>query len=103
MNTDTMKILYKEPGKEPEVREIANDLLTIQTLVGGYIETVTLDDIVLICNEDGKLLGMDPNLYVEQIDDVICGPVVFCRVKNYDFADIGDNDVKWIRRRLGWF
>lgn len=103
MNTDTIKVLYKEPGKEPEVREIANDLPTIQSLVGGYIESVTLDDIVLICNEEGKLLRMEPNLYVEAIDDVICGPVVFCRVKNYDFADIGDNDVKWIRRRLGWF
>jgi hypothetical protein len=97
-----MKILYKEPGKAPEVREIENDLKPMQELVGGYIETIRLDDILIVINEDGKIEGLEPNFYVEAIDDIIVGPVFFCREDGEEFADIGENDIKWITKRLGW-
>ena len=72
-----MKILYKEPGKAPEIREIENDLKPMQELVGGYIETVRLgDDILIVCNEMGKFDCMDPNFYVEEFDSCQCrGPL----------------------------
>lgn len=98
-----MKILYKEPGKAPEIREIENDLKPMQELVGGYIEMVRLgDDILIVCNEMGKFDCMDPNFYVEAIDDLIVGPAFFCRADGVEFASIGDNDAKWICKRLGW-
>ena len=37
-----MKVIIKQPGKEPEVAEIENTLPALQQVVGGYIETVTL-------------------------------------------------------------
>ena len=52
-----MKILYKKPGEAPEIRDVANDLEALQKLVGGYIETVTAGDVVIICNEEGKMKG----------------------------------------------
>ena len=97
-----MWILYKRPGKAPEIREIENDLKPMQELVGGYIETVRLDDILIVCNEEGKLQGLAPNFYVEAIDDVIAGPAFFCRMDGDEFASIGTNDAKWICKRLGW-
>lgn len=33
-----MKAIIKEVGKSPQVEEIENDLETLQSLVGGYIE-----------------------------------------------------------------
>ena len=52
-----MKILYKKPGEAPEIRDVANDLETLQDLVGGYIETVTVGNMVIICNEEGNTVA----------------------------------------------
>ena len=54
--------LIKEPGADPELREIDNTLSALQQIVGGYIETLTLfEDVVVICNEDGRLIGLEEN------------------------------------------
>ena len=54
-----MKAIRKEPGCAPELIDIDNTLKALQTEVGGYIETVTIaSDAVVICNEEGVLLGM---------------------------------------------
>lgn len=57
-----MKAIRKEPGCAPELIDIDNTLKALQTEVGGYIETVTIaSDAVVICNEEGVLLGMPYN------------------------------------------
>lgn len=59
---DTIKVVVKEPGKPFEVREVKNTLGQLQELVGGYIEAVTLTtDLAIICNEEGRLLGLPEN------------------------------------------
>lgn len=41
---------------------VPNRLKTLQQIVGGYIETVTIaDDACVICNEDGRLQGLPYN------------------------------------------
>ena len=35
-----MKVLVIEPQKVPEVREIDDNLETMQAIVGGYIQTI---------------------------------------------------------------
>lgn len=67
-----IKILKVEPGKAPEVTEIDNDLSVMQKMVDGYIQIVPLDDgACLVCNEEGKLIGLEPNRIVGC--DVIVG------------------------------
>ena len=58
-----IKILKIEPKKEPQVIEIEDTLKNLQTLVGGYIEYVYPfnDNVAIICNEEGKLIGLEPN------------------------------------------
>ena len=98
-----MKVLYKLPGFPPKVRDIDNDLETFQKMVGGNIESVYIgDDISVICNEEGKFLGLPPNFYVERIDDMIVGPAVFVRAEGEEFIDMTVNDINWICIRLGW-
>lgn len=54
-----MKAIRKKPGCEPELVEVENTLEALQQEVGGHIETVTIaSDVVVICNEEGVLLGM---------------------------------------------
>ena len=58
-----MKILLVEPGKVPRPAEIAPSLEAMQKVVGGSIEAVYPFDepVALICNEEGKLLGLPLN------------------------------------------
>ena len=73
-----MRIIYKEPGKEPRTMIVPNTLKMLQDLVGGYIETLKIaDNVVMIFNEEGKLLDLAPNFFFGAIGDVILGPVVF--------------------------
>lgn len=57
-----MKVLLKPVGRPFELREIPNSLKACQELVGGYIETVTLEeDLILVCNEEGLIRGLPSN------------------------------------------
>lgn len=49
-----MKAIRKKPGCAPELVEVDNTLKALQTEVGGYIETVSIADVVIICNEEGR-------------------------------------------------
>ena len=75
-----MHVLLVEPGKVPEVREISEDLASMQELVGGMIQAVYPFDepVALICNDEGKLLGMQMNRMLPEMDDIICGPFFLC-------------------------
>ena len=58
-----MRVLYKRPA-DVGFRQlnIDNDLRALQKLVGGYIETLTVaTDCCMICNEEGRILGMPEN------------------------------------------
>ena len=80
-----LKILYKEVGKIPEVKEIEDTLEAKQKLVNGLIEVVPyIDDMLLICNEEGKILKMHPNL--DFTYDYIAGN---CFVIGDDFENSG--------------
>lgn len=39
-----MKALKIEPGKAPERIDVANELASLQSLVGGYIEVIYPDE-----------------------------------------------------------
>lgn len=57
-----LRVLLVEPEKAPRTAVIPNNLDGLQTAVGGMIEIVDLDDkTCLVCNEEGKLLGLPGN------------------------------------------
>ncbi len=64
-----MQVVYLEPGKMAEIREIGTSLPELQEAVGGWIEAVYPfeEEVCLVCNEEGKLNGMPLNraLYTE--------------------------------------
>lgn len=69
----TIRILKIEPQKLPYEKEINNDLEGIQGEVEGLFECIYLDDnCILICNEEGKLNGMELNRRVG--NDIIADP-----------------------------
>ena len=55
-----MRILVFEPFNPSYIKEIKHDLDEFQAIVGGYCEWVPTErnDILIICNEEGKLLNL---------------------------------------------
>ena len=87
-----MKAIRKKPGCAPEIIEVDNTLAALQTEVGGYVETVTIaSDAVIICNEEGRILGLPHNGRFFGVDFVGTILVVgrskdeFCAVPEADF------------------
>ncbi len=94
-----MKVIVKQPGKEPEVAEIENTLPALQRAVGGYIETVTLaTDCCIICNEEGRLEGLPYNLTFCGISFV--GPILVVGVDGDEFTSLDDRQIDLLLQQL---
>lgn len=76
---EKINVFVKLPFQDALVySEIDNELEAFQNIVGGYIETLPVDDeIQMIVNEEGKLLSLLPNFAWR--GDYIVGPAIFCR------------------------
>ena len=93
MKNKTIRVLTKMPGSMWRVQHMDNTLEALQKYVGGYIETVTLfQDVVAICNEEGRLLGLPENCNILGYD--FCGPVILAGTKGDEFADVPENLIK---------
>lgn len=95
-----MKILYKEPGKPCEVKEIENKLEVMQELVSGLIEIVPFDNVLLICNEEGKIMNLEPNLLYDF--DYIAGNcfLVGDDFENGSFKSLTDEEIELYEKEL---
>ena len=62
-DTTKISVLLVEPEKYPKVIEIDDSLESMQAVVGGSIEEYMPfeDEIAIICNEEGKLIGLPLN------------------------------------------
>lgn len=88
-----MKIVVKKAGCMPEVREVENDLQVFQEIVGGHMETVCLiENILCVCNEEGKLKGLPMNIFLN--GELIVGDVFFCAFDGEDFASLKDYQIE---------
>ena len=89
-----IKVLYIPIDRDPEYIEIENRLREFQNIVRGHIEIVTLKPgLALVCNEEGKLNGMKPNLFISKINDMVCGPVVIVGVSGEEFISVSDDEI----------
>ena len=99
-----MRIIYKEPGKEAEIRNIDTTLKALQDLVHGYIEHLELAPgrLGLIVNEEGKLNDMKKNFFLLSHNDMIFGPAIFLGEAGEEFTDISDDDAMTVMEYLRW-
>ena len=72
MKEGKIKCLLVEPYKLPKEIEIDNTLEAKQKIVDGLIECVYFNDVIIICNEEGKINGMTPNRDIGS--DIVFGP-----------------------------
>ena len=96
-----MKVLLITPGAAPQVLEIEHSLKNMQELVGGTIEAIYPfeDTVALVCNDEGKLLGLPLNRAVRdpatgQVLDIIAGTFFICALSEDDFASLSDEQIQ---------
>ena len=89
-----MQALIVEPLKAPYVKEIGEELEDLQHEVGGYIEAVYPfeDEVAIICNEEGKLNGLELNRAMRgddgEIYDIIAGKFLVVGLTEEDFGSL---------------
>ena len=82
-----IKVVAQNPGEISRIVTIPNTLEAMQELVGGHIETVTLrDGLVLVCNEDGRNLGLPYNCTVNGFSFV--GTIFAAGIDGENFGDV---------------
>lgn len=93
-----MRALYKSPG-DKSFRQILvpNQLHPLQELVGGYIETVTVQvkpQVIVICNEEARLKRLPYNCTIEgkdytgEFDCPFFGPILLVGADGDEFTDV---------------
>ena len=103
MKEEKIRCLLVEPYELPKEIEIDNTLEEKQKSVGGLIECTYLQndpDVVLICNEEGKINGMKLNRYIGH--DIIAGPflIVGDDYQNGDFKSLTDEQILKYKMRF---
>ena len=79
-----MRILLVEPGKTPVLKEIDGSLKSMQEIVGGTIQVLYpfAEPVALVCNDEGKLLGLPLNRARRdekgRIYDIVAGTFFLC-------------------------
>lgn len=88
-----MRVLIKRPDEEyGHVCNISNRLENLQKTVDGYIEVIPVTmsadkkPIVLVCNEEGKLRGLEHNMFYMGYE--IVGTFFLCSVEGDKLTDL---------------
>lgn len=92
MKEKEIKVLKVEPMKAPEVVTLKNELHELQKAVSieapnvGLIEIIELnDEVCILCNEEGKLIGLEPNRRIGR--DILCG-TFYLTGQDYESGDL---------------
>ena len=97
---EKLRVLYKQVGKIPKVKIIKNTLEEKQELVQGLIEVIPYNDMLLICNEEGKILNLEPNVIFDF--DYIAGDCFFFffDYKRGDFKSLTMEEIEFAKNDL---
>lgn len=93
------KFLVIEPGKEPETVTGTLTLEYMQKTVGGYIEAIYPfeDEVALVCNGEGKLIGLKPNRALHDkagnVYDIVFGTFMIVGLTDEDFGGLSDSQI----------
>lgn len=97
---EKITVLLLEPEQEAKVIELNNSLESMQKTIGGNIEVIYpfTNDACIVCNEEGKLLGLPLNraLYddCDKICEVIAGTAFICGTGDENFTSLSEQQIE---------
>ena len=104
-----MRVVMVEVGRKACEMELEDSLASMQRAVGGLIQAVYEPggrDAALICNEEGKLLGLPVNQAATDMaaiyNDVIVGNAILIGTTEEDFIGLTKEAAEHIVEEWGW-
>ena len=104
---EKMTVVYCRPGRLAEIREIGTDLADMQAAVQGDIEAYYCfgdEPFCIVCNEEGKYNGSQPNRAVygedKKMMDIVFGPFFICGLGEEDFISLTKDQQKRFRKQF---
>lgn len=106
MKEQRIKVVYKKPGNKAITIEVLNELKEFQYLIEGYIEVIHIPElgkkeILIICNEEGKIKQFDNNIYCDELNDILVGNLIAASCD--DEGNFTSLDQKQIIQALNYF
>ena len=105
-----MKAIIVKPQEKPIVADIDSSLNAMQEVVGGWIQAIYPfeDPVALICNEEGKLMGLPLNRALRtetgEVYDIVAGTFFLCGAPpdSDHFTSLTDDQIVTFLHRF-WF
>ena len=106
MKWKEIRVLMVEPGKHPRVTVLQDDLDSLQKAVSigadyqGLIEIISIGNgDCILCNEEGKLIGLDGNRRIG--NDIIVG-VFYIMSENEEgeLVSLSEKKIKFYEKRF---
>lgn len=90
-----MRVILVEPGKRARPAEIGEGLQAMQELVGGPIQALYPwpDKAAIVCNDEGKLLGLPYNRILKDCD-ILAGTFFVCGIQGEDFCSLTEQQME---------
>lgn len=107
MDNDKITVLVVEPEKKPYVKEISDDLGSLQHEVGGFIQAIYPFDspCAIICDEESKLKGSPLNRALRDdeghIYDVVAGTFLIVGLGEENFTSLSAEDMRKMSELFG--
>ncbi len=83
-NIENIIVLFKDVGKNPELMKIKNTEEALEKIIGGKIEILPYENIVIICNKERSRLS--PNIYLnttfDKFEPSIRGKIIIANMEN---------------------
>lgn len=106
MSDAKIRAIVKRPDEKfGHVTNISNSLKNLQRVVDGPIEVVPFaSNMAIICNEEGKLRGLDKNFIIRHAysTDIIVGECAIVGVDGEEFCDCPLDFSIWKRLLIQW-
>ena len=97
---EKIKVIIKRPDeRKGHVTFISNTLENLQRTVGGPIEVFRFaSDCAIICNEEGKIQGLEPNCVC--VGELFVGDIIVVGIDGSEFCDVPESALEMWRKRV---
>lgn len=95
MKKDEIIIIYKEVGKNPELKKIKNNIQEFEQILGGKTTCIPYENIIIVCKENRK--NLQPNIYINTkflgLGETIRGNIIITTKNEQNFKTLNKEQV----------
>lgn len=99
-NTNSIRVLYKKVGQEPEVKIIKNILKLKKSIIQKNLAIIPYETIYIICHNKKLMKYMKPNIFLPL--KRLAGDFILVDIdrKKREFKSLSQEDVIWYTKDL---